>query len=413
MVQVARPTSPANLAALLSRRAVDLPTAPRLDNTDDAASRISFVYGFPDPGSLPADEVAEATTRALQRNGQWALQYGDTAGYRGLIDVLRTKLKRDQGIIAERANVLITAGGSQALQLVLDAFIDWGDTVITEAPTWLGAIQAFKNVGATVVSIPVDDQGTDTAALARELARLRAAGIQPKLIYVISNFQNPSGISTTVARRQRLIELARDYGTMILEDDAYFDLRYAGQSLPPIYTLDESGSTMYLGTFSKTMGAGMRLGWLIAAPAIITRLTALKIDGGTNVFGAHVAAEWLPDHLEGHVDELREIYRRRRDLMLTALERHMPEGTTWTRPEGGFFIWVTLPDGVDTDRMLPQACERGVEFLPGTTCYADERGRNQLRLSFSFAADEQIDPGIRIIGEIAHGELMEAGNARG
>jgi 2-aminoadipate transaminase len=408
MVHAASPGTSSALGGLWSRRAIGLPESPRLDNTDDVASRISFVYGFPDPGSLPATQVAAATDRALTKNGRWALQYGDTAGYRGLIDALLAKLRRDQRIEAGRENTIVTAGGSQALQLVLDALVDWGDTVVTEAPTWMGAIQAFKNVGARVVGVPVDDGGTDTAALARELDRLRDAGVQPKLIYLISNFQNPTGISTGVERRRRIVELAREHRTLILEDDAYFDLRYAGESLPPIYALDDGGSTLYLGTLSKTMGAGMRLGWLLAPAEFITRLTALKIDGGTNVFGAHVAAEWLPEHLETHVRELREVYRRRRDLMLLALERHMPAGSSWTRPEGGFFVWVTLPPGVDTTRMLPQACERGVEFLPGATCYPDDRGRDQLRLSFSFAADDQIDEGIRIIGEIAKGELLEA-----
>ncbi len=408
MAQVPTTASPPNLQELLSRRASDLP-APRIGDPRKSAELISFFAGFPDPGSLPADEVAAATVRALAKDGQWALQYGNGTGYPGLVDVLLAKLKRDQGIEAGRENVLITAGGSQAMGLVLDAFVDWGDTVITEAPTWMGAVRAFANVGAKPVAIPVDDEGTDTDALERELGRLRDEGIQPKLIYVISNFQNPSGISTSLARRQRIIALARQYGTLVLEDDAYSDLRYSGERIPPLYALDEGGSTMYLGTFSKIMGAGMRLGWLIADPEIIKRLAVLKIDGGTNVFGSHVAAEWLPEHLDAHVARLKAIYQRRRDLMLQALERHMPEGTTWTRPDGGFFIWVTFAEGIDTTRMLPQARERGVEFLPGPTCYVDGRGQNQLRLSFSFAADEQIEPGIRIIGEIAKGELLEAG----
>ncbi len=408
MAQARPVASPPSLQGLLSRRAADLPARSRLDNAEDLASRISFIYGFPDPGSLPATEVAAAAARALERNGQWALQYGDTAGYRGLIDVLLEKLRRDQGIEASRENVLITAGGSQALGLVLNALIDRGDPVVSEMPTWLGAIQAFKNVGAEVVGIPVDDDGTDTGALEWELRRLHDAGRRPKLVYVISSFQNPTGYSTSLERRRRLVKLTREYGTLLLEDDAYFDLRYGGAPIPPLYALDDGGSTMYLGTFSKTMGAGMRLGWLLAVPEIITRLTALKIDSGTNVFGAHVAAEWIPDHLVAHIDDLRTIYRRRRDLMLGALERHMPTGTTWSRPLGGFFIWVTLPDGIDTTRLLPQARERGVEYLPGATCYADGRGHNQLRLSYSFAADDQIEPGIRTLGELVKAELLEA-----
>ncbi|MDP9368980.1 MAG: PLP-dependent aminotransferase family protein, partial [Chloroflexota bacterium] len=308
MAQAPAATSSAKLQALLSKRGKDLP-GPRVGDPRKSAELISFFAGFPDPASLPAGDVAAATVRAMEKDGSWALQYGNSTGYQGLVDVLLAKLKRDQGINAGRENVLITAGGSQALALVLDALVDWGDTLITEAPTWMGAVRAFKNVGAQPVSIPVDEEGTDVEALERELVRLRDEGIRPKLIYVISNFQNPSGISTTRERRQRIAELAQEYDTLVLEDDAYYDLRYGGEFIPPIYTLDDSGSTMYLGTFSKIMGAGMRLGWLIAPPEIIQKLSVLKIDGGTNVFGSHVAAEWVPDHLDGHIERLKGIYR--------------------------------------------------------------------------------------------------------
>lgn len=399
-------TSDASISHLLSRRARDLP-GPRSGDPRDSAKLISFFAGFPDPGSLPSEEIIAATTTVLQREGEWALQYGNSRGYPGLADAILTKLQRDQGISASRDQILITAGASQALGLVLDAVIDWGDTVITEVPTWNGAIRAFSNVGANALSIPVDDEGTDTDALEARLSELRDAGMTPKLIYVISNFQNPMGVSTTRARRERIVELAHEYGTLILEDDAYADLRYDGEHIPSLFTLDDRGTTLTLGTLSKTLGAGMRLGWVLGNADLIGKLAVLKVDGGTNVFSSHVAAEWLPTHLESHVDQLKTIYNRRRDLMLTSLERHMPEGVTWTRPEGGFFIWVTLPESVDTTRMLPQAKERGVEYLPGRTCYVDDHGRNQLRLSYSFAHDDQIDDGIRIIAEIVRGEIQE------
>lgn len=404
------PTAPAaDLSALLSQRARNLPGTPQMVNDGKAVERISFSYGFPDPASLPADEVAAATTSILARAGDRALQYGTATGVPDLIDVLLAKLKRDQGIDAGPENVLITAGASQALGLVLDAFVDWGDPVITEEPTWMGAVRAFGNVGAEPVPVPVDDQGTDVDALGRQLAWLREAGTPAKLVYVITNFQNPSGISTTLERRRRIVELAHEHGTLILEDDAYYDLRYDGDGIPPIYTLDDRSQTLYMGTFSKIMGAGMRLGWVVGAPEIINKLAVLKIDGGTNIFGSYVAAEWVPGHLERHVDRLRAIYRRRRDLMLDALERHMPAGTTWTRPDGGFFLWVTLPQGLDAAQLAIQARERGVEFLPGRTCFVGDRGQNTLRLSYSFAQDGQIEPGIRVIAEIVKGELLESG----
>ncbi len=399
----------ARLDALFSLRAKQVEDAPLLQGMDTPGERISFVFGFPDPASLPAAEVAAASTRTLAQRGRTALQYGDNAGYSGLIDALIEKLARDQGITAKRENVLITAGGSQAIGLLLDAFVNWGDTIASEMPTWLGAVKAFRNVGANVVSIPVDEEGTDIAFLDRELRILRESGITPKFVYVISNFQNPTGVTMTLRRRNELLDLVRSAGTMLIEDDAYFDLRYGGENLPAIYTLDDSDSVIYMGTLSKTMGPGMRLGWLVGPREVIRRISALKVDGGTNVFGAHVAADWLPGNLLPHVDRLRAVYRRRRDLMLAALEEHMPPGTTWSTPDGGFFIWVTFPEGIDTTRMHAQVQELGVEYLPGPVSFADGSGKNQLRLSFSFVEDDMINQGIQVIGEVAHAELREQG----
>jgi 2-aminoadipate transaminase len=407
MVLDSRPRQPLPLDALLSQRARQVPAAPLLQGMDNADRRISFIFGFPDPASLPADEVAAATSRALATRGRTALQYGDNAGYSGLIDTLLAKLARDQDIQASRENILITAGGSQAIGLLLDALVDWGDTIVSEMPTWLGAVQAFRNVGANVVPIPVDAEGTDLYALERELERLRSDGITPKFIYAISNFQNPTGVTMTLQRRHDLLALARSANTLLIEDDAYFDLRYEGEKLPAIYSLDTTGTVVYMGTLSKTMGPGMRLGWLVGPAELIRRLSALKVDGGTNVFGAHVATEWLPERLLPHVERLRRVYRRRRDLMLDALARYMPPGTQWTRPEGGFFIWVTFPEGIDTKRMLPQVRELGVDYLPGPECFSQGVGANQLRLSFSFAEDDLIEQGIRVIGEVASAELRE------
>jgi 2-aminoadipate transaminase len=395
------------LPGLLSRRAKDLP-GPRLGDPRDSAKLISFLAGFPDPKSLPAEEVIAATRTALTNQGEWALQYGATRGQQPLVEALIEKLARDQDIHVAPAEILVTSGASQALALIIDALVDWGDTVITEQPTWSGAVRAFSNAGAKPVPVPVDDEGTDVAALERILNERKAEGITPKFIYVISNFQNPVGVSTTEERRKRIIELAHEFGTFIVEDDAYSDLRYSGQRIPSIYQLDDGGTTLYMSTLSKTLGAGMRLGWVLGDAGLISKLSVLKVDGGSNVFGSYVAAEWIPNHFTGHVDELKRIYHRRLDLMLKALNEHMPAGTNWTKPDGGFFIWVTLPEGVDTSRMLPQARERGVEFLPGAGCYVDGGGKNTLRLSYSFASDEQIEPGIRILGEIAKGELLEA-----
>jgi 2-aminoadipate transaminase len=397
-----------HLDALLSTRGRNAPGSalsdPRL-----SAGYISFIYGFPDMDSLPNPTVLSATQSALEKHGDWALQYGKTTGVAELVDVLLAKLQRDQGIAAGPKNLMITAGGSQAVQLVLDLLVDPGDVVIAEAPTWMGFIDALNNVGGKLVTVPLDDEGTDVEALEETLQRLRSEGVTPKFIYIISNFQNPSGISTTQPRRERIAQLAAEYGVLVLEDDAYHDLRFSGDRIPSIYSLDRAGYTMYLGTLSKIMGAGMRIGWLVGPEPLINKLAQLKFDGGTNIFGSFVASEWIPSYLDEHIDTLKEIYGRRRDLMLEALDENMPAGTTWTTPEGGFFVWLTLPEGIDAGQMLPHARERGVEYLPGATCYTDGRGKNQIRLSYSFARDAQIGEGIRIMADVIRGEMRELG----
>lgn len=399
--------NPSGLDELLSFRGK---LAPFAGNSDprDSASYISFIYGFPDAATLPNATVLAATEKALANDPDWALQYGKTAGEATLVHQLLKKLKRDQKIDARPENMMITAGSSQGIQLLLDLLVDPGDVIIAEAPTFLGFIATLDNFGARLVGVPVDDEGIDVEAVEKTLIELREQGIRPKFIYCISNFQNPTGISTTLERRKRLVALAQEFGTLIVEDDAYHDIRFSGDSIPPIYTLDNSGSTIYLGTLSKIMGPGMRIGWMVAAPKIISKLVSLKTDGGTNIFGAHVAAAWIPEHLDAHIETLNDVYSRRRNLMLTALETHMPEGVAWTKPDGGFFIWVTLPGQLDAGRMLAQARERGVEYLPGVTCFTGGVGTNQLRLSFSYAHDDQIDAGIGLLAEVVKGELLEA-----
>ena len=377
--------------------------------TDPQASAgyISFIYGFPDSESLPAASVLEATRTVLTDDPEWSLQYGSSVGVAVVLDAIREKLARDQGMTVPRDSLMMTAGSSQGIQLLVQLLVDPGDVIVAESPTFLGFFDDVENAGATIAGVPVNDDGIDVVTLERTLARLDAEGTRARFIYTLPNFQNPTGVTATEATRRRVVELAREYDTLIVEDDAYFDLRYDGEPLPTIYSLDQDERTFYLGTLSKTLAAGFRLGWLVGPPPMIRRLASLKTDGGTNIFGSYIAAEWLPAEFESHVDQLRDIYGRRRDLMLAALERHMPQGVSWTRPDGGFFIWATLPEGLDTSAMLAQARELGIEYLPGTICYFDEKGRSQMRLSFSYARDEQIEPGIKILAELVSSEIRE------
>jgi 2-aminoadipate transaminase len=365
------------------------------------SDRINFTGGFPDPESLPAARIAAATARAMEKNGKWALQYGAAVGYAGLIDQLRTKLSRDNGVTAERENILITAGASQAIDLVCSAMLNPGDIVLSEEPTWMGAVRIFKAHNATCVGVPVDNEGMRLDILETRLAEFKAQGIQPKLIYVIPTFQNPTGVTTPLHRRLRLLELAKEYNVAIMEDDAYFDLRFSGERIPMLITLDDAGLVIYTGTFSKIMSAGMRLGWVVGPALLIEKAAKLKADGGTSPFTSNVAAEYAASgELAEHIVDLVEIYRRRRDTMAEALKTEMPEGVEWTEPNGGFFMWLTLPEGCDSVAMLPEARAHGVEFLPGTGCFFDGSGRSNIRLSFSFSDEEAIRRGVKILAGI-------------
>ncbi|HET7036269.1 MAG TPA: PLP-dependent aminotransferase family protein [Thermomicrobiaceae bacterium] len=400
-------TANRTVESLLSSRAQRI-GGGRLGNPRASANLISFVAGFPDPGSLPKRDITEATRVALERDGEWALQYGAGRGYPDLVRELLTKLKRDQGIEAGEENVLITAGAGQALGLICEALCDPGDVILSEEPTWSGAVHAFRRVAAEVVPVPLDAEGTDTAALEATLARLAAAGRAPKLLYMIPTFQNPTGVTTTLARREQIIALSRQYGFFIVEDDAYFDLRFEGARVPTLYSLAPD-RVAYLGTFSKIMAAGMRLGWIVASPELIAACAAFKSEGGTSAFAGAVAAAFCSSGtLVEHIGELKSLYHRRRDVMLQTLAETMPEGVRWSRPEGGFFIWLTLPDGVDAAAMAEKAQERGMQYLPGTACHFGGRGQQTIRLSYSFADDEQIRQGIAILAGLIREELPVA-----
>jgi len=397
MAQTAR----ARLESLFSDQANALPPGPPAGFSAGTADRISFTGGFPDPNSLPAKSIAAATARAMEKNGKWALQYGASVGYAGLIDQLRTKLTRDNGVTVEREHVLITAGASQAIDLVCGAMLNPGDIVISEEPTWQGAVRIFGAHSATCVGVPMDHEGMRLDLLEERLATFKARGVQPKIIYVIPTFQNPTGVTTPLPRRRRLLELAKAYNVAILEDDAYFDLRFSGERIPMLVTLDDAGLVIYTGTFSKIMAAGMRLGWCVGPARLIEKMAKLKADGGTSPFASNVAAEYAASgELEEHVGELIAIYRGRRDTMLDALRSEMPEGVEWTEPNGGFFLWLTLPPGCDSVAMLPEARAHGVEYLPGTSCYFNGSGQSNIRLSFSFADDEAIRRGVKILAGI-------------
>src|SRR5580698_9887812 len=366
---------------------------------------ISFGGGLPAPDVFPVQRFEEACHKVLSEQGAEALQYGTTEGYQPLREMIARNLAR-YGIVASAENVLITSGSQQALDLIGKLLINRGDRVLLEAPTYLGALQAFNVYGAQYVSVPVDDDGLLTERLD---SSLRAG---PKFMYVLPNFQNPTGTTLAEGRRHELVLLAERFGIPIIEDDPYGQLRYEGEHLTPLVVLDREnlrrdrgysiGNVIYLSTFSKTLSPGLRLGWIVAPPEVIKKLVQLKqgADLHTSTFGQMVAYEVARDgFLDEHIKVIRRVYGERRDVMLNALEEYFPPEVSWTRPLGGLFLWVTLPEGMDSHRLFEAALKENVAFVPGDSFYSGNgfagEGLCHFRLNFSNARPEQIREGVR------------------
>jgi 2-aminoadipate transaminase len=361
---------------------------------------------------FPVEEFAAAADRVLSQHGRQALQYSTTEGYRPLREYLVAKMAA-YGIPATPDNVLITSGAQQAIDLIGKLMIDPGNTILTESPTYLGALQSWRAYQAEFVSVPVDDEGLRTDLLEEALC----AG--PKFMYILPNFQNPGGVTLSLERRRDLIDMADHYGIPIIEDDPYGELRYEGEHLPPLVLLDNErlnhrdelderegfyrGNVIYMSTFSKTLAPGLRLGWIVAPTTVVQRAVMAKqgMDLHTSTFAQMVAYEVLSQggFPKAHVRRIRQVYKERRDVMLAAMERYFPPEVTWTRPQGGLFLWATLPDFVDEADLLKQALERKVAFVPGAAFYPYEEQRNHFRLNFSNAAPDRIEVGIQRLGE--------------
>lgn len=367
---------------------------------------ISFAGGLPAPEVFPLEEVAEACQRVIAEHGRTALQYSPTEGYMPLREMLVRHMDR-YGVRVAPANVLITSGSQQALDLIGKLLINPGDHVLTEAPTYLGAIQAFGTYQARYHTVPMDGHGLRTDLLEEEIRS------GPKFLYVLPNFHNPAGTTLPLERRRKIVELASRYGIPILEDDPYGQLRYAGEHEPPLVEIDAEyhgaaaagrpfrGGVIYLSTLSKTLAPGLRIGWVVAPEEVISKLVKIKqgSDLHTSTFGQVVAYETARGgFLDRHVRRIREVYGERRRAMLGALERHMPEGVTWTEPQGGLFLWATLPEGLDSNELLRAAVAEKVAFVPGTSFYPNGGGERSLRLNFSYCTPEVIDEGIRRLG---------------
>lgn len=388
-------TTEARFEQLLSARAA-FGRSSRGGGGAPGAAKYEFGGGKPDPASFPYDEIVDATRRMMAAEGAQALTYGEPMGYRGLREILARKFAHFENYEADPDHFLLTNGSSHALSLAISSFVDIGDAVILEAPTFMGTLHTFRRHGADLRGVPVDDGGIVIEAVREQLEALRREGRRCKLIYTMPTFHNPAGPTAPLERRKELLALAQEYGTLILEDDAYGDLRFEEEFVPSIYSLDDSGSVIRAGTLSKILGAGMRLGWLLAPPPMLPVLQSFNFGGGVAPFTSRVAAYYLRDHMADHVTTLIDVYRNKRDAMSQGLWEGL-EGTDVeiSKPAGGFFIWVKLPSGTDTAKLAKLSAEAGVSYVPGQAFMPNGGGDRHIRLAFSYESEENCHAGAR------------------
>jgi 2-aminoadipate transaminase len=369
---------------------------------------ISLAGGLPNPDAFPVDVIHECIEKVFKTNIHNALQYGTTEGLPLLRNVLAQRMREKKGIDCELHDILITGGAQQALSFVAFNLLDPGDTYITSAPTYLGALQAFHAYQGNCECIPMNDEGIDIESLRRNLKRLHRTGITPKFLYAVATFQNPSGESISLEHRKELLEIASEYDFVIIEDDPYGELVFEGESIPPIKSLDSKGRVIYIGTFSKVLAPGFRLAWVIASEEIINKfaLTKQSSDLCSNMFVQYIAYEYIKGgYLDLQIQYIKKLYRHKRDVMIKALEEYFPEGAKWTAPGGGMFLWVTLPKNVNTRLMFKRAVAKKVAYVVGDAFYPDSSNYNSMRLNFSYSDDDVMREGIKRLAEVIKEEM--------
>jgi 2-aminoadipate transaminase len=376
---------------------------------------ISLAGGLPDTSTFPPDTFAAVAQRIASESCAKALQYGPTEGLQETKDCI-AEVMGAEGMSVDSEDVLVTTGGQQVIDLVTKTLIDPGDVVVAEGPTYPGAASVFTAYQADLVQIDMDSDGMRVDLLEETLDRLDREGRRPKFIYTVPSFQNPAGVTLSPPRRKRLVEVAHERELLILEDNPYGLLRYEGEPPTPLLSLDGGIYVMYLGTFSKILSPGIRLGWVVAPPPVLEKINLGKqaADLCTSTLSQlMVQAYFAEGHWRDYVESLTEIYRARRDTMLDALADQFPPQADWTRPSGGLFIWATLPDFIDTTDLLARALRENVAFVPGEAAFLDGRGRSSMRLNFSGSDEEAIREGIRRIGEVVTEQVQLYGTLTG
>jgi 2-aminoadipate transaminase len=376
---------------------------------------ISLAGGLPDTSTFPPQTFAAQMTRIAQESAAEALQYGPTEGFAETVECI-LEVMGAEGMRPDPEDVIVTTGGQQAIDLICKALVDPGDAVICEAPTYPGAVPTFCSYQADVIQVECDAEGMRIEALEEVLERLDREARRPKFVYSVPNFQNPAGVTMSLGRRRRLVELAGERELLVVEDNPYGLLRFGGEPLPPLYQLDGGDFVLYVGTFSKILSPGIRLGWAVAPPPVMEKIVLGKqaADLCTSTLTQHFVREYFAEgRWREYVASLVEIYRARRDTMVASLREHFPPQATWTEPEGGLFIWAALPEFIDTGDLLAKALREGVAFVPGQGAYVDGRGRSSMRLNFSGVDEEEIGEGVRRIGKAVAAQIELYGTLTG
>jgi 2-aminoadipate transaminase len=375
---------------------------------------ISLAGGLPDTSTFPPDSYASLMSTVAANSCSRALQYGPTEGL-GVVKHCIGEVMSAEGMVADEDEMLVTTGGQQVIDLVCKTLLDPGDVVVCEAPTYPGAVPTFSTYQATVVQVTMDRDGMRTDELESTLDELEFSGQRPKFIYTVPNFHNPAGVTLSLERRHELVRIASERELLVLEDNPYGLLRFEGEPLPTLRSLDEE-FIVYAGTFSKILSPGVRLGWACAPAPVLAKMNLGKQAAdlcSSSISQYFVAAYFDSGPWENYVRSVNEIYRRRRDVMLDALAEHFPREAEWTHPEGGLFIWATLPDYIDTTDLLARALEEHVAFVPGRAAFVDGRGGSAMRLNFSGVGEDDIHEGIRRIGEVVREQVELYGTLTG
>ncbi len=363
---------------------------------------ISLAGGLPNTKAFPAEQIAEICTDILKNDSHIALQYSATEGIRPLRQALVDYMKSSFHVESEVDNLIVTTGSQQALTLISMVLLNPGDMVVTTAPSYVGGIGAFRAFQAEMDTVAQDDEGLVIDSLNEKLAELKAKGIKPKMIYVVPTFQNPAGVTMNEKRREEMLELAIEYDVLVLEDDPYSRLRFEGKEVRPVKYFDYEGRVIFLGTMSKLLSPGLRVAWMLAPKDLSRKFAIAKqsADLCSTTFSQFVAYEFLNrGYLEPHIEKVKAMYKRKRDIMLSAMDENFPEGLSWTRPEGGMFSWVTMPEHMDSKLILMRAIkEDNVAFVIGSAFYPDGSGKNHMRLNFSHSSDDKLKEGIRRLG---------------